>query len=74
MSIVSPNPDSKLDPPRCHGDRDGECFWSRCPQLCDGEPEATGRHCPLDVFYDDWNEPNPDDVARRDAYLAQRTV
>lgn len=34
---------------RCHGASDGECFWERCPQLRDGEPHATGRHCPLDV-------------------------
>lgn len=27
---------------------DGDCAWEGCPQLRDGEPEATGRHCPLD--------------------------
>jgi len=34
---------------RCHADRDGDCSWFGCPQLRDGEPAATGRHCPLDV-------------------------
>jgi len=34
--------------PHCHAGRDGECCWPYCPQLRDGEPEATGRHCPLD--------------------------
>lgn len=33
----------------CHGDRDGDCSWEHCPQLREGEPAATGRHCPLDV-------------------------
>lgn len=32
----------------CRAGTDGDCFWSECPQLADGEPEATGRHCPLD--------------------------
>ena len=31
-----------------HAHRDGECWWDLCPQLRDCEPEATGRHCPLD--------------------------
>jgi hypothetical protein len=35
-------------PNRCHGHEDGDCFWSGCPQLRDGEPEKSGRHCPLD--------------------------
>ena len=33
---------------QCHADRDGECVWSKCPQLRDGEPVKSGRHCPLD--------------------------
>lgn len=37
----------------CHGGRDGECIWRKCPQLRDDEPRATGRHCPLDVRDDD---------------------
>lgn len=32
----------------CRAGRDGECNDPRCPQLRDNEPEATGRHCPLD--------------------------
>lgn len=38
---------------RCHADRDGDCTHADCPQLRDGEPRATGRHCPLDVDDDD---------------------
>lgn len=38
-------------PPRfrggCHSDSDGDCDWPDCPQLRDGEPEKTGRSCPL---------------------------
>lgn len=37
----------------CHGGRDGDCFDARCPQLRDGEPVRTGRHCPLDAA-EDW--------------------
>lgn len=33
----------------CHAAQDGECSWQHCPQNRDGEPEATGRHCPLDL-------------------------
>jgi hypothetical protein len=40
--------------PRCQGASDGECFWQQCPQLRDGEPEKTGRHCPLDNREDDY--------------------
>ncbi len=32
----------------CHADRDGECIWDACPQIRDGEPAKTRRHCPLD--------------------------
>lgn len=32
----------------CAAGRDGECGHAQCPQLRDGEPRATGRHCPLD--------------------------
>lgn len=38
---------------RCQADRDGDCVHSQCPQLRDGEPKATGRHCPLDTEDDD---------------------
>lgn len=37
----------------CHAHRDGECWWDSCPQLRDGEPKATGRHCPIDIEGDD---------------------
>lgn len=33
---------------RCHAGRDGDCVWPACPQLRDGEPSKSGRHCPLD--------------------------
>jgi len=32
----------------CHAGKDGDCIHAACPQLRDGEPHATGRHCPLD--------------------------
>jgi hypothetical protein len=31
----------------CQSKTDGDCSHSDCPQLRDGEPERTGRHCPL---------------------------
>jgi hypothetical protein len=34
---------------RCHAGQDGDCYWPECPQVRDGEPVASGRHCPLDV-------------------------
>ena len=37
------------EPPRCHAARDGDCIWQHCPQLRDGEPAHSGRHCPLDI-------------------------
>ena len=33
----------------CKANRDGECDHKICPQIKDGEPNATGRHCPLDT-------------------------
>lgn len=36
-------------PERCHAGRDGDCIDPRCPQLRDGEPAKSGRHCPLDM-------------------------
>lgn len=32
---------------RCASDSDGDCDDPRCPQTRDGEPAASGRHCPL---------------------------
>lgn len=37
----------------CHSGRDGDCAWSECPQIRDGEPHKSGRHCPLDRVSDD---------------------
>lgn len=34
----------------CHAGKDGDCNWNACPQLLEGEPERSGRHCPLDTF------------------------
>ena len=31
----------------CAAGKDGECNWADCPQLRDGEPEKSGRFCPL---------------------------
>lgn len=33
----------------CHADRDGDCHSPNCPQLRDGEPARSGRHCSLDI-------------------------
>jgi hypothetical protein len=32
----------------CQADRDGDCYHAACPQLRDGEPNKSRRHCPLD--------------------------
>lgn len=40
--------DGQGQPKRCAADRDGDCSSAACPQLRDGEPHASGRHCPLD--------------------------
>jgi hypothetical protein len=40
---------------RCHADNDGECHDATiCPQLRDGEPAKTDRHCPLDTWDEDY--------------------
>jgi hypothetical protein len=38
----------------CHANRDGDCSWKDCPQLRDGEPKKTGRHCPFDTEGGEW--------------------
>ncbi len=48
-----PCPDHGPPEPYCHAGRDGDCSWEDCPQHRDGEPKATGRHCPLDIDRDD---------------------
>ena len=45
--------DMRDENPRCHGGRDGDCSWELCPQLRDGEPMKSGRHCPLDQYTDE---------------------
>jgi hypothetical protein len=60
-SVCPPNevgPDMRRDgsegtpyPPACHSGRDGECNWKHCPQEREGEPDASGRHCPVDTFW-----------------------
>ncbi|HDG5313247.1 TPA: hypothetical protein PCI30_000826 [Klebsiella pneumoniae] len=35
-------------PEYCAAAKDGECCHPRCPQIHDGEPAFSGRHCPLD--------------------------
>lgn len=37
----------------CHSDRDGDCVWEECPQIRDGEPGRSGRHCPRDNWKDE---------------------
>lgn len=37
----------------CQGSRDGDCVWPKCPQIRDGEPKRSGRHCPLDNWPDE---------------------
>lgn len=41
------------EPTCCQADRDGDCTHKSCPQLRDGEPRRSGRHCPLDRSEDD---------------------
>lgn len=41
------------DRERCHAGMDGECIHRDCPQIRDEEPEASGRHCPLDTWVDE---------------------
>jgi len=37
----------------CHAGTDGDCYWSECPQIMDGEPHKSGRSCPLCNSADD---------------------
>jgi hypothetical protein len=39
----------RADEGHCMANRDGDCDWSGCPQIRDGEPRKTGRHCPRDA-------------------------
>jgi hypothetical protein len=38
----------------CQADSDGECNHPLCPQIRDGEPEKTGRSCPLWTQHEDY--------------------
>jgi hypothetical protein len=66
----------------CHAHSDGDCTWEHCPQLRDGEPEKSGRHCPLDVLQnerEEWQEREEQlraRVAEQDEALcdAERTI
>lgn len=51
ITIEDLTPRKRVERPiaACAASRDGECIHSRCPQLRDNEPHATGRHCPLDT-------------------------
>ena len=46
------------EPEPCHSGSDGEgCAATndkRCPQLRDGEPGKSGRHCPLDIAFKEY--------------------
>jgi hypothetical protein len=61
-SLLDWGPDNLYDATRakhltgCHAtgrSSDGECRWRACPQLKDGEPARSSRHCPLDVRDED---------------------
>ncbi len=34
---------------QCASHQDGDCHHRKCPQIKDGEPAKSGRHCPLDT-------------------------
>lgn len=40
-------------PEHCRADCDGMCEHPKCPQFLDGEPQRSGRHCPLDNYEDE---------------------
>jgi hypothetical protein len=53
--VALENLTAKSEPPvvvkilsNCMAGEDGDCFHTSCPQMADGEPERSGRHCPLD--------------------------
>ena len=48
MSLMSRYGHALRGDNHCHSFQDGDCVWEKCPQLRDGEPEKSGRHCPLD--------------------------
>ena len=34
---------------KCRANKEGDCVYSKCPQLRDGEPVRSNRHCPIDT-------------------------
>lgn len=54
VKLVETALDRRLGTTACHATYDdGYCCWIGCPQIRDGEPKKTGRHCPLDVHDED---------------------
>ena len=51
----------------CRAASDGECHWPLCPQERDGEPQRSGRHCPLDAI-------SPDTHSTAEAVLAEARI
>lgn len=49
--MTAPTPTAPLD--HCVAGKDGECTHPDCPQLRDGEPAKSRRHCPLDTDDED---------------------
>lgn len=45
----------------CGAAKDGECGQAWCPQVRDGEPHRSGRHCPID----DWGDVDESDEPPR---------
>lgn len=47
--VLTPYQEKLAAAGHCMSNSDGDCGWKGCPQLRDGEPGATGRHCPRDL-------------------------
>ncbi len=43
----------------CAAARDGECWAAECPQIRDGEPQRSGRTCPLPFLGDAGEDESP---------------
>lgn len=48
-----PTPGPRVPLTSCAAGSDGDCYHTECPQIRDGEPERSHRHCPLDTRGDD---------------------
>ncbi len=54
LTLVKPAVDEqRAKSGRCQADRDGDCSWSGCPQVRDGEPAKSHRCCPLPHWGDE---------------------